>query len=93
VRIRYVKRPEELTTGASFESPLLSHWSEHMVLTMAIAALGMEESDTSRLEARKADIERKIERTAKDRDASFAIRVADIRGRDELDDEDWPLWP
>lgn len=95
VRVRYVARPDELitTTQEDLAHSLLSHWSEYIVLHMALAAMTMEESDTKEVKEGMARLERQIERAAKDRDESFALRVADVRDCSDFDDLDWPGWP
>jgi hypothetical protein len=63
-----------------------NNWEEYLIIDAAIKMLAKEESDTRALERQKADIKRRIESAAGDRDMDQPERISDIR---DIRGEDW----
>ena len=62
-------------------------WREFIVVDTAIKMLGKEESDTSLLERRRANLEKRINEAAAARDVGRSMRIQDVR-RGRWEDEE-----
>lgn len=93
VRLRYVPLPVPFIESTQEELPnaLMEHWSEYIVLWMAVQALRKEESPTNDLRAEMADMEARIRAGASERNVGDVLCVADVR-RVDFDDEDFGAW-
>lgn len=80
VEVLYVQAPQLLTAdGSTFNG--VAGWEEYIEVDVAIMILDREESDTSSMRARKAEIEAEIQKLAGRRDAGRPSRIQDTRGR------------
>lgn len=82
VTYSYVPAPDRLTDpDATFDG--IAGWEEWVVLDAAMKMLEKEETDTSAMANRRAELTREIELLAPDRDAGWPERVTDVgRGWD-----------
>lgn len=79
IRLWYAPKLEQLVYDSdSFN--FFSGWSEYVVVDCAIKALQKEESDVSVFAMQKADMKRRIESAAENRDVGQSFRVSDTRG-------------
>lgn len=76
LRIWYIPRLTALVNDSDIVDGV-SGWEHYIVLEAAIHALMKEESDTTALEAQKAEIVRRIESVAENRDAGGPATVSD----------------
>lgn len=74
-RIWYLLNYTAMTSDADTLSDLMG-WDEYVIVDAAIKCLQKEESDASILMARKAELKRRIEMEAANRDASGPERIA-----------------
>jgi hypothetical protein len=80
-RLVYVPAPTSLIDGAtSLTVDGVAGWDEYIVVDAAIRAKLREESDTSALERRKADLRQRIIESAELREVASPSRVIDIYG-------------
>lgn len=77
VRIWYTPAPAIITSAAT-SLDVVSGWHDYIAVVAAIMAKEKEESSTTGLERRKADLTRRIEVAAENRDAGMPRTVTDI---------------
>lgn len=70
---------EKLVDGAD-ELEGVSGWEEYVVVDAAIKCLSKEESDTTALERKKAELRARIEQAASTRSPSAPNRIVDVEG-------------
>lgn len=77
VRMWYIPTAVELTADTDTLKDL-NNFSEYIIVDAAIKMLQKEESDVSVLMAQKADLKRRIEEAANNRDAGMGESVSDV---------------
>lgn len=79
VRVRYIPAPPTFSSDALTTTvDGVSGWDEYVVVSLAIAMLGAEESSTTVLERRLAKLEKRIEIMSKNRDEGLPGTVTDV---------------
>jgi hypothetical protein len=79
VQLWIIPRPSVLMADSDILDGI-SGWDEYVIVDAAIKAMQKEESDVSVLMAQKADLRRRIEAAASNRDAGMPEAVTDVRG-------------
>ena len=87
-RIWYVTNYTQMTTDSDTVSDLMG-WDEYVVVDAAIKCLQKEESDASLLMARKAELKRRIEAEATNRDAAGPDRIHQAGGMEDFNLDSW----
>lgn len=82
IQLWYVPRMTQLVADTD-TCDGVSGWTEFIIIDAAIKCLQKEESDVSVLMAQKADMVRRIEAAAANRDAAFPATVADVTASDD----------
>jgi hypothetical protein len=87
-RVWYVSSYTAMSTDSDTVSDLMG-WDEYVVVDAAIKCLQKEESDASLLMARKAELKRRIEGEAANRDASGPERIHVASNFEDFDLDSW----
>lgn len=80
MRVWYIPRMVQLLKDTDLTTAGVSGWLEYVIVDAAIKAMGKEESDTSLLQQRKAELKRRIEAAGNNRDQGQPDTISDTRG-------------
>jgi len=81
IRLWYIPRLEQLLQDTDMTIGGISGWNEYIITDAAIKALQKEESDITVLALQKAELIKRIQASASNRDAGKPDTISDVRGR------------